>query len=69
MVDNNTLTSANDMGEIEIGWDPDGSQITAEVSVLPMIDVIWSKNIKDMGTLWTWENEVISTPTSIVTTG
>lgn len=46
------------MGKIEIGWDLDGGQITAEVSVLAMIDVIRSKNIKDTGTFWTWENEV-----------
>ncbi|PGH34567.1 hypothetical protein GX50_02650 [[Emmonsia] crescens] len=49
---------ATDMGKIEIGWDLDGGQITAEVSVLAMIDVIRSKNIKDTGTFWTWENEV-----------
>ncbi|OJD18689.1 hypothetical protein AJ78_01304 [Emergomyces pasteurianus Ep9510] len=45
------------MGKIEISWDLDGGQITAEESVSAMVDVIRSKNIQDTGTFCTWENE------------
>ncbi|OJD27787.1 hypothetical protein ACJ73_00810 [Blastomyces percursus] len=51
---------ATDMGKIEIPWDLDGGQITAEESVVAMIDVIRRKSIADTGTFWTWENEVFS---------
>jgi hypothetical protein len=47
-----------DMSNIEIAWEIDGGQITAEDSVLAMIDVIKSKTIEHTGTFWTWKNEV-----------
>jgi hypothetical protein len=46
------------MSKIDIAWEIDGGQITAEESVVAMIDVIQSKNIEHTGTFWTWENEV-----------
>jgi hypothetical protein len=46
------------MSKIEIAWEIDGGQITAEESVLGMIDVIRSKSIDHTGTFWTWKNEV-----------
>lgn len=48
------------MGKIEISWDLDGGQISAQESVSAMIGVIESKTIKDSGTFWTFENEVSS---------
>jgi hypothetical protein len=46
------------MGKIEISWDLDGGQISAQESVSAMISVIQSKTIEQSGTFWTWENEV-----------
>lgn len=46
------------MSNIEIAWEIDGGQITAEESVVAMIDVIQSKTIEHTGTFWTWKNEV-----------
>jgi hypothetical protein len=46
------------MGKIEISWDLDGGQISAQESVSAMIGVIQSKTIEQTGTFWTWENEV-----------
>ncbi|PGH09489.1 hypothetical protein GX51_00594 [Blastomyces parvus] len=62
---------ATDMGKIEISWDLDGGQITAEESVVAMVDVVRSKSIKDTGTFWTWENEVsyLVTLTFVETSG
>ncbi|KAH8700372.1 putative short-chain dehydrogenase [Talaromyces proteolyticus] len=47
---------ATDMGNIEISWELDGGQITAEESVQDMVKVIQSKTIDQTGTFWTWEN-------------
>lgn len=52
------MTCNRDMSNIEIAWEIDGGQITAEESVLAMIDVIQSKSIEHTGTFWTWKNEV-----------
>lgn len=49
-----------DMSKIDIAWEIDGGQITAEESVVAMIDVIQSKSIEHTGTFWTWKNEVSS---------
>lgn len=46
------------MGKIEIPWDLDGGQISAQESVSAMIGVIETKTIEHTGTFWTWENEV-----------
>lgn len=46
------------MSNIDIAWEIDGGQITAEESVVAMIDVIQSKTIEHTGTFWTWKNEV-----------
>lgn len=46
------------MGKIEISWELDGGQITAEESVQDMLEVIRSKTIDQTGTFWTWENKV-----------
>ncbi|KAJ5519894.1 short-chain dehydrogenase [Penicillium fimorum] len=48
---------ATDMGKIEIPWDLDGGQISAQESVSGLIGVIQSKTIEQTGTFWTWENE------------
>ncbi|KAL4935829.1 hypothetical protein BDV06DRAFT_228461 [Aspergillus oleicola] len=49
---------ATDMGKIEISWDLDGGQISAEESVSALIGVIESKTSEHTGTFWTWEGEV-----------
>lgn len=46
------------MSKIDITWELDGGQLTAEESVLGMINVIQSKTIEHTGTFWTWKNEV-----------
>lgn len=46
---------ATDMSNINLPWPIDG-QISPEVSVAGMIDVIQSKGIQHSGTFWTWEN-------------
>lgn len=46
------------MSKIDIAWEIDGGQITAEESVLAMLGVIQSKTIEHTGTFWTWKNEV-----------
>lgn len=46
------------MGKIDISWEIDGGQITAEDSVNGMVQVIESKTIEHTGTFWTWENKV-----------
>uniref|UniRef100_A0A093VI98 Putative oxidoreductase n=1 Tax=Talaromyces marneffei PM1 TaxID=1077442 RepID=A0A093VI98_TALMA len=48
---------ATDMGNLGIAWEISGGQITAEESVVAMIDVVQSKNIEHTGTFWTWKNE------------
>lgn len=45
------------MSNINLPWPIDG-QISPEVSVAGMIDVIQSKGIQHSGTFWTWENMV-----------
>ncbi|EOD45090.1 nad-binding protein [Neofusicoccum parvum] len=46
---------ATDMSNIDLPW-PIHGQISPEVSVAGMIDVIQSKGIQHSGTFWTWEN-------------
>jgi hypothetical protein len=46
------------MGKIDISWEIDGGQITAEESVNGMVQVILSKTTEHTGTFWTWENKV-----------
>lgn len=48
----------SDMANIEIAWDIDGGQISAEESVRGMLGVIQEKTIEHTGTFWTWENVV-----------
>ncbi|KAL1623633.1 hypothetical protein SLS56_008154 [Neofusicoccum ribis] len=48
---------ATDMSNIDLPW-PIHGQISPEVSVAGMIDVIQSKGIQHSGTFWTWENVV-----------
>lgn len=43
------------MGKIEIPWDLDGAQISAQESVSAMIGVIETKTIEHTGTFWTWK--------------
>ncbi|KAK8200516.1 hypothetical protein HDK77DRAFT_230026 [Phyllosticta capitalensis] len=47
---------ATDMSNIQLPWTIQG-QISPEVSVAGMIDVIQSKGIQHSGTFWTWENQ------------
>ncbi|PKY08586.1 putative short-chain dehydrogenase [Aspergillus campestris IBT 28561] len=47
---------ATDMANIEITWEIDGGQISAEESVRGMLEVIQEKTIERTGTFWTWEN-------------
>lgn len=49
------------MSKIDIAWEIDGGQITAEESVEAMINVIQSKRTEHTGTFWTWKNEVSRT--------
>lgn len=46
------------MANIDITWEIDGGQITAEESVRALVNVIQSKTIEHTGTFWTWQNEV-----------
>lgn len=46
-----------DMSNLDLPW-PINGQISPEVSVAGMIDVIQSKGIQHSGTFWTWENMV-----------
>ncbi|GAB1214732.1 hypothetical protein ATERTT37_003901 [Aspergillus terreus] len=48
---------ATDMANIDITWEIDGGQITAEESVRALVNVIQSKTIEHTGTFWTWQNE------------
>ncbi|KAL5364938.1 putative short-chain dehydrogenase [Aspergillus floccosus] len=48
---------ATDMANIDIAWEIDGGQITAEESVRALMNVIQSKTIDHTGTFWTWQNE------------
>lgn len=48
----------SDMANIEITWEIDGGQISAEESVRGMLGVIQEKTIEHTGTFWTWENVV-----------
>lgn len=51
------LICPRDMSNIDLPW-PIHGQISPEVSVAGMIDVIQSKGIQHSGTFWTWENMV-----------
>jgi hypothetical protein len=50
------------MAKIDITWEIEGGQITAEESVRDMLQVIPAKRVEQSGTFWTWDNRVSFIP-------
>lgn len=51
-----TIFCISDMAaDVEIEWEVEGI-ISVEESVSKMLPVIESKQLKDSGTFWTWDN-------------
>ncbi|RFU34694.1 hypothetical protein B7463_g1618, partial [Scytalidium lignicola] len=47
---------STDMANIEIPWEIEGGQISAEESVKGLLNVIPAKGLDQSGTFWTWDN-------------
>lgn len=55
------------MANIDIGWEIEGGQISPEESVRAMLDVIPTKDIRQSGSFWTWDNKASYTPYVLLT--
>ncbi|KAH8817306.1 putative short-chain dehydrogenase [Xylogone sp. PMI_703] len=45
-----------DMANIDVSWEIEGGQMSAEESVRGLLDVIPAKGLDQSGTFWTWDN-------------
>lgn len=57
------------MANIDIQWEIEGGQISAEESVKGLLNVIPSKGVDQSGTFWTWDGRVriLSVPAALIT--